>query len=161
MPSSKKKRTVSEGDVVAVPLRGGGWAVGVVARVSARAGICFGYFFGPKLLSKPEENEWQLDHQDAIWADMFGILGIELGEWLVVGRVSGWDRENWPLPAFQRRVENKPEQAIIVTYSDDDPSKIISEVPGLWSASRPPDGLSGYGAVEIRLTMLLLSSDQE
>jgi len=40
----------SEGDWFAVPLRGGGFAAGVIARAMPRKeGVLLGYFFGPRL----------------------------------------------------------------------------------------------------------------
>ncbi len=41
-----KSLNYSEGDCISIPLREGGYARGVVARMNG-SGIIFGYFFGP------------------------------------------------------------------------------------------------------------------
>jgi hypothetical protein len=48
-----RKLPDSEGDGFAVPLRDGGYAIGVVARMD-RKGSVLGYFFGPRYDEPPK-----------------------------------------------------------------------------------------------------------
>jgi hypothetical protein len=50
----------NEGDWFAVPLREGGFAIGVIARVMPRKeGVVLGYFFGPRRNAVPTVEEAQ------------------------------------------------------------------------------------------------------
>jgi hypothetical protein len=144
-----------EGSVFLVPLRGGGFARGIVARKPPRAGRCLlGYFFGPKLASSSGQLSDQLDPGDAVLRARFGDLGLIAGSWPVLGIAPDWDRSKWPFPDFVRR-EPLTGRAYLVRYCDSDPRKRESEKPIDPDCDLPPDGLSGSGAVEIRLTKLL------
>jgi hypothetical protein len=153
-----------EGDWIGVPVRGGGWSVGVIARLAGRGKTPLGYFFGPRLDALPG-----LDHvaglrpEDAVFVGLFGSQGLRRGSWPVLGRVPGWDRAEWPVPVFTVK------DAIIDGlywrrfYDPDDPGRWLSEervergvVPELLS-----DSLSGSGAVEIWLSKLLPGGVEE
>jgi hypothetical protein len=148
----------SEGDWFAVPLRGGGFAAGLIARMMPhREGVLLGYFFGPRRDKFPTLDELRdLSAPDAILVERFGDLGIVDGTWPLVGHVDGWDRSAWPTPAFGRS-EELTGRAFKVTYDDVDPNVLLEETPIDLSelASMPKDGLSGAGAVERVLTRLL------
>jgi Immunity protein 26 len=65
-----------EGDWFAVPLRNGGFAVGVIARANPR-GVSLGYFFGPPRSDVPRLDEVaDLRSGDAVLVRKFGHLGI-------------------------------------------------------------------------------------
>jgi hypothetical protein len=150
--------TYSEGDWFAVPLRDGGFAVGVIARAMPRKeGVLLGYFFGPRRLVPPRlETLRSLSVADALAVGIFGDLGIISGEWPLLGRINDWDRVTWPMPAFGR-FEELTGRAFRVIYDDENPNMVLreeqidsNELNGL-----PKDGLSGAGAIERMLTRLL------
>lgn len=150
--------TYSEGDWFAVPLRDEGFAVGVIARAMPRKeGVLLGYFFGPRRSVPPAlEALGSLSVSDAVMVEMFGDLGILSGEWLLLGRINGWDRAAWPIPEFGR-FEELTGRAFKVIYDDENPNRVIREeqIDASELAGLPQDGLSGAGAVERRLTRIL------
>jgi hypothetical protein len=87
-----------EGDWFAVPLRDGGFAVGLVARANPGV-VLLGYFFGPMRSEVPKlEDLAGLQPGDAVLIGMFGHLAIVQGKWPLLGRLDGWDRRDWPTP---------------------------------------------------------------
>ena len=144
----------SEGTVFTVPLRNGGYARGVVARAAPEGRVLFGYFFGPKLNSPENAVTDDLKPEDAILSVIFGDLGLINGEWNIIGAVSKWDRNLWPMPDFVRR-DPIMKRAWRVRYSDSDPSQLEGEEPVAFDTNLPPNISSGYGAVELKLTKLL------
>jgi hypothetical protein len=147
---------VHEGDWFAVPLRNGGYALGLAARVG-KGGIVFGYFFGPKREKKSLLNlAASLTAGDAVLVRLFGDLGIRLGDWPILGTLASWRREEWPMPIFGRVVDEGRGIAWRVDHGDDPRSLGTDTRCSVEEAKRlPPDSLSGYGAVEIVLTKLL------
>lgn len=144
----------SEGDAFAVPLRGGGFARGVVTRVSKQGKILIGYFFGPKLNELPGECD-SLSPIDAVKIFRCGDLGLISGEWPLIGKISDWDRSLWPSPQFLRE-DPIVKKAWLVTYADDEPSveSRVDPCPiGLTQYERA--GLAGSGVVEINLSKTL------
>jgi hypothetical protein len=150
--------TYNEGDWFAVPLRDGGFAVGIIARAMPRKeGVLLGYFFGPRRDELPTLEELSsLSASDAVMVKTFGDLGIIRGEWPLLGRLDGWDRAAWPTPEFGR-FEELTGRAFKVVYDDNDPNRVIREerVEPSELHVLPKDGLSGAGFVETRLTRLL------
>jgi hypothetical protein len=93
MNTRKPKWTVkvSEGDCYAVPLKSGGFGVGVVARKGKR-GALFGYFFGPRREQIPTISDVRaIRAETADLCALFGDLGIQNGEWIHLGQLEGWD----------------------------------------------------------------------
>ncbi|MDX6740734.1 immunity 26/phosphotriesterase HocA family protein [Actinocorallia sp. A-T 12471] len=138
------------GDVVAVPLRDEGFALGVVARADGK-GIALGYFFGQRVDTLDNvAGPFDLEPGNASKICRFGDRGIIKGLWQVVGRVAEWDPEQWPVPTFCRNGE------VLVQY-DDQTLKIVSELKSSPQGCKdlPEDGLEGSGFVEIKLTRLL------
>jgi Immunity protein 26 len=142
-----------EGDWFAVPLREGGFAVGVVARANPK-GALLGYFFGPRRTSVPSPDDVAgLQAEGAALVGKFGDLGLTGGRWPIVGRLADWDRTEWPMPVFLR-YEELTGRSFRVFYDDGDPVRPIREVqvsPGV-DEQGPKDGLMGAGFVEIVLT---------
>lgn len=152
-----KRLPYKEGTWFAVPLRTGGYAVGVAARVAPKGRILFAYFFGPRREEIPEIKElFSLTAEKSVLALMVGDLGLIDGTWKVIGQSINWERSEWPKPKFVRR-ESLTNRVYLVEYSDDDPSKRIREtrVDEQYSIGLPSDTLSGSGAAEIKLTYLL------
>ena len=153
------KGVYREGTWFAIPLRDGGFGVGVAARVSRRGGV-LGYFFGPRRLTVPSLAEVEgLTSDQAILVELFGDLGLIQGRWPIIGRAPSWDRQRWPMPVFGR-FEDLTGRAFRVEYDEDNLPAIVREVP----ASReeverlPKDGVSGAGFLEKVLTKLLPST---
>jgi hypothetical protein len=146
----------AEGDWFAVPLRDGGYALGIVARAS-RGGVLLGYFFGPRRVAAPTLLEVaHLRADAAILIGRFGHLGLKQGKWTTFGRLDGWDRTAWPMPRFVR-YEELTGRSFAVVYDPDDPNRLLREdeiSPGT-AEQCPRDAMAGAGAVEIRLTRLL------
>lgn len=157
------KLSYREGTWFAVPLRKGGFAVGIVARANKR-GCLICYFYEPRRNSVPTLLEVEsLKPQDAIRKLQAGDLGLIEGSWPIIGHSKSWDRVDWPIPIFIRRevpllIQGKMSvpRAWRVYYSDTDPNKVVREEREEFnSTSFEEDGLFGAGAVEIELTKLL------
>ena len=145
-----------EGSWFAVPLKGGGYGVGVVARMAPHGKIIVAYLFGPKRAAVPALDEVLLYRpSDAVRRLRTGDLGLLNGNWNVIGHSAAWDRAEWPMPAFIRRADAL-QRAWRATYSEADPSKLEREesVP-YETAGLESDSLYGYGATELLLTKLL------
>jgi hypothetical protein len=145
-----------EGDWFAVPLRGGGFAVGLVARMGPRGKILLGYFFGPARATPPALGDVAaLSPADAVLTARFGDLSLFRGEWPVLGSLPGWQAAAWPLPAFQR-IDSLRGYADRIRYAEDDPAREVACEPlDAPHADLEPDRLMGAGAVEIALTKRL------
>jgi hypothetical protein len=145
-----------EGDWFAVPLRTGGYGVGIVARANPR-GALLGYFFGPRRAKLPALKDLaELMSADAVLVGRFGHLGLTQGKWHVLGRREGWNRADWPTPVFVR-YEELTGRSFRVFYDDNDPTRVIREeqiAPGP-DEQGPKDGLMGAGYVELALSALL------
>lgn len=155
MAKRKKPLPYREGTWFAVPLRDGGYAVGVAARLDAK-GIVFGYFFGPRHETVPTALEARgLSYAEAIYQSRFGDLGLIEGTWPILGESEEWNREKWPLPPFVR-VDEHAGKAWKSVYAEDNLELVHDEPCDLALAQRcPEDGLAAAGFVEVRLTKLL------
>jgi Immunity protein 26 len=142
-----------EGDWFAVPLREGGFAIGVVARSNPKAAL-LGYFFGPRRHEAPQlEEAANLRPEDAVLVGKFGHLGLTQGKWPILGQLNGWDRTKWPMPVFVR-YEELTGRTFQVFYDDDDPATLLGEkqIEPAAAEQNPEDGLMCAGYVEIVLT---------
>lgn len=146
-----------EGTWFVVPLRDGGFAVGVVARMAPRGRVLLGYFFGPR-----RDEVWSLDDvrhlvpEDATLVQRFGDLYLIEGRWSILGRVNSWRRESWPIPAFGRYVEIDG-TAWRVEYDENNPNAIANEerISPQQADQLPNNALLGAGVVEAILTKQL------
>lgn len=145
----------SEGSVFLVPLRGKGYARGVIARAAPGGKVLFGYFFSPRLPSADEADMVGLDPDEALLCLRFGDLGIIKKEWPILGGLSDWDRSAWPMPRFVRRDPLGKLKPRIVEYSDTDPNLVTGEWVVEGETDLPTNSLSGYQAVSIKLDNLL------
>jgi hypothetical protein len=92
----KKKRNYSEGDLFCVPTERFGWVRGIVARRDAGAFI-FGYFLEPPVAIPSAPSE-KVTISDAFYCKIFRGDEIHDGSWPIVGKVSDWRRDEWPVP---------------------------------------------------------------
>lgn len=143
-----------EGHVIAVPLREGGWAVGVLARADRR-GVGLGYFM-PKRYTEPPEVASLIatSHDDAVLICLFGDAALGRGDWVDLGLLPEWHRGEWPVPPFVRR--DLVRGLVIVRYDEQDLVTPSSEVQAsdVETTALPRDDLFGSGAVELVLTAL-------
>jgi hypothetical protein len=145
-----------EGDWFVVPLRAGGFGVGLVARANP-GGVLLGYFFGPVRSEVPALNDVaDLKPGDAVLIGKFGHLGIVQGKWPLLGRLDSWDRRLWPTPVFVR-YEELTGRSFRVFYDDDDPNSVLREAQIAHGEAEqaPKDGLMGAGFAEAALSRLL------
>jgi len=149
------KLPYAEGAVFVLPLRNGGYARGIAARVGPRGKAVLGYFFGPRLRTSSEATLDGLDPEKACLRIIFGDLGLINGEWKVIGAIPNWDRARWPMPDFVRRDPLGRRKPIVVRYSEDDPLRMASEYAVDADPGLATDSAYGYGAVEIELGKLL------
>ncbi len=151
------KKNYREGSWFAVPLEPSGFAVGLAARNTSRGAIVLAYFFDRRYASPPALSELvDLRPEDAIKVLQVGDLGLIKGEWKLIGRIPDWDRSQWPMPNFVMR-EPITNRNWMITYSDDDPNRMISRelISDREAAGFEPDVLSGYKAAEKKLSKLV------
>jgi hypothetical protein len=156
----RKKISYEPGTWFAVPLPSGGYGTGMVARANGRGGV-FGYFFGPRRVDVISLSETgRLSPADAVLMRHFGDLGLIRGEWPIIGINSTWERDRWPMPAFWHR-DSLSGKMSLRYYDEERLGVFVREEPCDSSAARsaPEDGLSGQGALEVRLDQLLKSSE--
>ncbi|MFB9923906.1 Imm26 family immunity protein [Amycolatopsis halotolerans] len=153
------KQKYREGDWFAVPLESGKYAVGLIARSTKKShSIFFGYFFGPARAAVPSLSDIEgLRPDDAIWLSQFGDIGLHDGTWPVLGQSPGWDRADWPMPAFAHKDALIPDRYVRREYPNEDPGihSTQQRISAEDAATLPEDGLAGSGFVEQRLTKLL------
>ncbi|RWM98211.1 MAG: hypothetical protein EOR84_11365 [Mesorhizobium sp.] len=150
-----KRLNYQEGTWFLVPLRSGGYAVGLVGRMAPKGRIILAYFFGPRLDSVPTLDEIRgFQPKDSVRCLRVGDLGLVNGDWRILGRSPDWDGSHWPVPQFVRRDELS-KRSWLVTYSDLDPSVVEKEEPFRSDQVLERDALYGYGAVELLLTKVI------
>jgi len=152
------KKPYAEGDVFAMPLRTGGFALGLVARKPRSGNVLFGYFWGPARPSIPDPKDLpQLSVKNAMFGKMFSDIGLIKKKWMVIAHLPDWERPHWPMPKFLRK-SPLSKRAWLVTYADDDPGHVINEEPCEYDVTGyERDELLGSDAAEALLTHLLSS----
>ena len=150
-----KKINYTEGTCFFVPLREGGFARGVVARMDGEGRI-YACFYGPKL-TKCEGLFDGIKAQDAELSGLCGDLGLLKGDWPQAGELKEWNRSDWSLPPFYR--EDERERQAWLSYYDENTLDFVREEPVEYRGDQymkyPYDRLIGYGSVEVRLTKAL------
>jgi hypothetical protein len=92
----------AQGDIFVVPLgRPAPWAVGVVSRTSMRSpNLVLAHYFSV-LITQPVIGEVpSLLAEDAVLICRVSDLALRDGLWPVIGRISDWSMEQWPMPRF-------------------------------------------------------------
>jgi len=155
MKMGRRKLQYKEGDCFAVPLPGGGYALGLIAQMKAPA--TFGYFFGPRRSTLPTlEDTVHLRPEDALERADFGDLDLLNHAWPVLGQMPGWDRSRWPMPRFVNK-DLISGQIRFITRADNDPAEVIARdlAAPEEAAGLPEDGCYGSLALARRLDSLL------
>ncbi len=150
---ARRKKHYKEGDWFAVPLDGGGYALGLIARMKG-SGI-FGYFFDHRYSTVPTlADAARLGPCDAIQRLIFGDLDLLEGLWPVLGSLPGWDRRQWPMPSFVHK-DVISGRLYIRTY-DENSLDFLSERRAQEgeTVGLPEDGSFGAGAIISRMSRL-------
>lgn len=148
------KRHYGEGTWIAVPLKTGGFALGLIARASNRGAVLC-YFFGPRRQALPQLSEAKaLRPDDAVKVVRVGDLHLLDGKWSVLGTLASWDRSLWSMPPFARR-DSLSKRAWRVEHSEDDLLTVVSEVSEPYESQLETDGVYGAQAAEALLDYIL------
>ena len=141
------------GDLFWVMKAGRRLALGLIARGGKRI-IKLGYFFPPSVLSDVScVDHLVLSRQDAVHVKVFGALGLNNGNWPVIGKLKGFSREAWPMPVFER-VPSGTDRRMISMYDEDKLERCIFDSPasqlpkGFDLSFVIPDGLAGAQFLE-------------
>jgi hypothetical protein len=150
----RPKNVAKEGRVFAIPLEHTGFGIGVVARAS-RSGVTLGYFYGDTFGTAQDAAKRIpfLRAKGSILVALFGDLGIRRGKWPLIGAITPWSPELWPVPKF-RRVDAMGEKAWIVERDPSNVSRTASEteINVADCQELPDEALYGYQAMEMRLS---------
>ncbi|MEN4013073.1 MAG: immunity 26/phosphotriesterase HocA family protein [Bellilinea sp.] len=150
----------SEGQWFAVPLKNGGYALGIIVRGNYKTKGGLGYFFAPRYESIPDNQDtWQKQPSDAIMIAWFGDLGLIWGTWPLIPTTRPFRRQDWTVPKFQRIDALDPSRGWLVEYDQEtsglDMPLREKYLDAVELAGLPKDSLLGYEAVELVLTKLL------
>ena len=150
------KVNYSEGTLFAIPLRNGGFAVGLIARATKKGPWVLAYLFGPKRDAIPTLSQVsELDPSSAIKIARISDLHLINGTWPILGRSSDFRRSRWPFPRFLRSDEIG-RRAWAIEYAEDDPGCEIAQHPIAFGTSQLDDDAGcGAGFVEVVLTKIL------
>lgn len=155
-----KKRPYKEGSWFAIPLKEGGYALGLIAR--QKKALILGYFFGPRYPTVPTLNDAVgLGHADAMQRMIFGDLELLNGLWPVLGELPDWERSKWPMPNFSHK-DSLSDQMYLRIY-DENTLEDIGErrISADEARNLPEDGTFGAGAVRIVLSRLIHEAEQQ
>jgi hypothetical protein len=135
-------------------LREGGWGIGVVGRVDPR-GVGLGYFMPDRHMAPPAVATFAATSPgSAVLVCLFSDAAARSGDWIDLGSLPGWRRDEWPVPRFVRRDAVRGQ--VVVQYDEQDLVTPSSEIRASVTdtAGFPRDDLFGSGAVELALTAL-------
>lgn len=164
-PEPAQRDDYGEGDWFAVPLAQDVHAAGVVARKQPRGrGVMVGYFFGPFESQPALDQLAELRPADALLIREFANVPIRYnelpksGSWPRLGKVSGWDRADWPVPVF-KRTDFKAKQSFKVFC--DDELGFVREEPASRKGTRglPPWTLGYELEVRTAINQRLIALD--
>src|SRR5262245_60721424 len=114
-----------------MPLRNGGFVLGLVARATTTGTVILSCFFGPRRNCIPKLSEIKdLRPADAVRVIRVGDLGLIENQWPVIGEYAHWKREEWPMPVFLRK-EPLSGRCWRIYYSDTDPNRVLHEEPSV------------------------------
>jgi len=149
------KLPYSEGTWFGVPLPGGEYAVGIVARATPKGKVILCYFFGPRRGELPALHDVsKFRAHEALCALRVGDLHLLTKRWPVIGKAQDWRREQWPMPLFMRKDLLRP-RTWIIEYSDTDPNEVTGMNSAPLDTEFEQDSLLGAEATEIHLEQML------
>jgi hypothetical protein len=147
-----------EGDFFAVPLKTGGYGIGIAVCVGPR-GTLVGRFFGPVRDSVPAISELEnLTETDSIHIEHFRDDGLRDGSWSVIGQHPLWDSYNWPIPRFgwfQPFADRPGGRAFEMELDENLRTFRQKEVPIEHYKALPYEGVVASQAAEITLALVL------
>jgi hypothetical protein len=152
------KKNSLVGKLFVVPLKNGGYSVGLVARQEKN--ILLGYFFDTYFLEQPSKIEsFVVDKNNVCLICLFGILGLKNNEWTVIGDLSNWDKNEWSVPIFKQK-DLLLDIYYAITYDDD-----LNEVSRVKISKENAktlfkSGIHGSGVVESILSDKLKSKQK-
>lgn len=160
--TKRKRLPYSEGDWFGVPLSGGEWAVGLLARMAPEGAVLLGYFFGPSHPALPELRRLKsYQPQNAILVTFFLDPGLCDGEWPVIGKAAGWNRSVWPVPDFGRDDPLREDVFWRVRYPEDlniNESYDVRITKAQYDRL-PQEGVAGHVYVQAVLSKVLRGDD--
>lgn len=90
----------SEGDFFAVPLKTGGYGIGIAVCLGPRGSVV-ARFFAPVRDSVPELSEIEhFTENDSVYVEHFSGEALQDGSWQIIGKLPDWDSYEWPIPKF-------------------------------------------------------------
>jgi hypothetical protein len=119
-----------EGTLFCVPLKRGGYALGLIARRSMGVLLC--YFFGTRFRQLPGLSELsELRQNDAlrVWRVQDGELRD--GHWLIIGKLEVFHRTDWPVPQFVYQSPISPFCVEVRQHSEDLMNVKVRRVKGV------------------------------
>jgi hypothetical protein len=97
-----KKIIAGEGNLVAVPVSGYGYVIGLIAYTNKR--IMLGFFFNKTYLDIPSKVEpYELNKKKLLLVARFSSLRIESGEWPLIKSPIDFKKIDWPIPVFKMK----------------------------------------------------------
>ena len=125
-----------------MPLEGGHYAVGVVARAPKRGGTLFGYFFGPARNAIPSPSELAYSPEDAVYVCRFYDEPLTTRHWPIIHSSTTWNRSEWPMPEFHNPHSHwLVGHGIAVQYAEENPDRCVGqrEITVDEESDYPPD----------------------
>jgi hypothetical protein len=156
--ASANTNTYSEGDFFAVPLKTGGFGLGIAVCIGSR-GTVVGRFFGPVRDSVPTLDGLEnLTENDAAHIEHFRDDGLRDGSWKVIGQHPEWDVYDWPIPKFglfQSSSNEAAGQHFEIELDENLKATRQKKISVEQFEKLPPEGISGAKATEVTLTLVL------
>jgi hypothetical protein len=148
----------SEGDFFVVPLKTGGFGLGIAVCVGLK-GTVVGRFFAPVWDSLPTLSDLEnLTENDSVHVEHFRDDGLRDGSWQVIGQHPTWDAYDWPIPKFgwfQAASDDTGGRRFEMELDEDLKTIRQKEVSLEQFEMLPPEGVSGAKATEVALTLVL------
>ena len=156
--ASVNNHSYTEGDFFAVPLKTGGFGLGIAICVGSR-GTVVGRFFGPVRDSVPSLGDLEnLTENDSIHIEHFRDDGLRNGSWEVIGQHLEWDAYDWPIPKFgwfQASSKEATGQHFEIELDENLKATRQKKVSLEQFEKLPLEGISGAKAAEVTLTLVL------
>ena len=152
------RQEYSEGDFFAVPLKTGGFAIGLALCLGIKHDVV-ARFFGPVRDSLPSLDELKnLREINSAHIEHFLDDGLRDGSWEVIGQYPEWDAYDWPIPKFgwlERSPSNSEGQAFEVELDENLRASRQKKVSIEHFNTLPYEVLVGSKDVEITLALAL------